>query len=352
MEQHQQTKRQLSRESDTGSDKENSQSTLPFLSPPRSLTRKRIRPPSPPAPPRSSPKVAACAPVSAFSVLMGRSHNTTASNAARSHTPAPSRKRSRASADSQSGPQLYLDFGQPLKGFTSCTDCGFVYQSGLDSDEALHRQRHSLLINGIAFNGWHEEPPNLLTHYSTPPTPHTTAAGEPGDRLLRIDSSHLSRHPSHAGKVSEIVARLNQQLGSAHSGGSSDGDPALAASAASATLADHLTLYFYVRNKRVIAAMAVRSDVHAAPIVQSASSPASYQLSLSGSRAVATGIEQVWVLERHRRDGVATRMLDACRMSHACVAQSREDIAFSQPTAMGRQLAQRYTGRHDFLAYA
>ena len=377
VDEHQQRKSQLGSELDSGSDgdKENSRAVL-SSSPPPSLTRKRVRPPPslPPSPPAWPTKTVEAAPLpastlpsprlsgsNAFTVLMGRT-----ANSLHSSTAAQARKRkaesagsaaksarhggsggglhgSSSSGTSEAGraPQLFLDFGQALKQLTTCGECGFVYQSGLEQDEAMHRQRHDVQLKGIPFNGWQGEPANLLASLQPSATPPPQSA----DRLLRIDASHLLRHPSHAGKVAEIVARLDQQLGSARS----SSDTALATSA---LLSSQLALYVYVRNRRVIAAMTVRSDVEAAPIVQSPSSASSYQLSLHGRRTASIGVEQIWVIDRHRRDGVASRMLDACRLSHVYVAQSRDDIAFSQPTALGRQLAQHYTGRQDFLAYA
>ena len=390
VEQHQQRKSDLVQESDScddssgadGNEKENSSPALlsssPSPPPPLSLTRKRIQAAPPhqpqPAPPLSQqrekrsglalPPTAVIPSLrvssgNAFSVLMGSSAHRTAATVSQRKRKADSSscsstKSARSdnapsvasvgSVESCSAPQLFLDFGQPLKCFTTCAQCGFVYQAGQATDEQLHKQRHELQIKGIAFNGWQDEPPNLLA--ILPPTTAKHSA-QPADRLLRVDSSHLSRHPSHAAKVGEIVERLHQQLGSTRSAGDSyDTSPAL-----TLLLTAGLSLYFYVRHKRVIAAMSVRSEVEAAPIIQSTSSSNSYQLSLSNRRTVAIGIEHIWVIERHRRDGVASRMLDACRMTHVYVAQHREDIAFSQPTTAGRQLAQHYTGRQDFLAY-
>ena len=385
VQQHQQRKSDLTERPDSGSegghssrnDAESGTASLTPASPPRSLTRKRIDAPHPLPQPLPLPEpddcsstrdtkshTASCTALpalctssgNAFTVLMGASHSppvaasivglsTQHHRKRKADTASWSAKSARCSsgggsAASEAGrsPQLFLDFGQALKEFTACGQCGFVYQSGLDEDEAAHRQRHDWHVKGIAFNGWHDEPPNLLAGLSP-----SHVQPQPADRLLRVASSHLRQHPTHAGKVGEIVARLNEQLGSSRSG-----DDSSTASTAPPLLADCLTLYFYVRNRRVIAAMTVRSDVEAAPLVQSHSS---YQLSLHGRCAVAIGVEQIWVLERHRREGVASRMLDACRTSHVYVTQDRRDIAFSQPTAAGRQLAQHYTGTPHFLAY-
>ena len=408
-EQHQQRKSQLLAEhqahggcdgvgaNGSETEKENVEAELAAPpSPPRSLTRRRIQ--APPPPPRSSPvqsaecQVAASKPSrveallvqvqpsalqssgNAFSVLMSSSsHNSSGASqqrkrkaesslgvASKSQRPGGSGAAGSGGGGSRGGggaggaeasrtPQLFLDFGQTLKGLSTCADCGFVYQSGLASDEAMHRQTHELRVKGIAFNGWQEEPPNLL---SLLPQSASTAAHS-ADRLLRIDASHLAALPSHSAKVGEILARLNQQLGSSSSSDSGDSSPISSGTPTSSSplLPAHLSLYFYVRHKRVIAAMTVRSDVEASPLVPSPSSHGSYQLSLLDRRSAAIGVEQVWVVERHRRGGVASRMLDACRLSHVYVSQDRRDVAFSQPTSQGRQFAQHYTGQADFLAY-
>ncbi|CBJ31471.1 conserved unknown protein [Ectocarpus siliculosus] len=57
------------------------------------------------------------------------------------------------------------------------------------------------------------------------------------------------------------------------------------------------------------------------------------------------GILQVWVHERSRRQGVATRLVDTVREKMVYgISLRREEVAFSQPTREGQAFATRYTG--------
>jgi N-acetyltransferase len=61
----------------------------------------------------------------------------------------------------------------------------------------------------------------------------------------------------------------------------------------------------------------------------------------------------MWTLEAARKQGVVSKILDAVRGNHLFgTVLARADLAFSQPTTMGRALAERYTGRPDFLVYS
>ncbi|KAI8899782.1 ESCO1/2 acetyl-transferase-domain-containing protein [Globomyces pollinis-pini] len=64
------------------------------------------------------------------------------------------------------------------------------------------------------------------------------------------------------------------------------------------------------------------------------------------------GISRIWVHETHRRQKIATLMLDSLRKEFLYgVELTTSQIAFSQPTRMGQSLATAYFSRHDFLVY-
>lgn len=64
------------------------------------------------------------------------------------------------------------------------------------------------------------------------------------------------------------------------------------------------------------------------------------------------GVSRMWVLAKHRRQGLATRLLDVIRLNYMPdQILPREELAFSQPTPSGHSFAERYTGRPDFLVF-
>ncbi|KAJ3233198.1 hypothetical protein HDU81_002400 [Chytriomyces hyalinus] len=67
----------------------------------------------------------------------------------------------------------------------------------------------------------------------------------------------------------------------------------------------------------------------------------------------ACGISRIWVSKKHRRLGIALKLLDACRRKYlfGCVLD-KESIAFSQPTMEGMKLGRKFFERPDFLVYA
>lgn len=68
---------------------------------------------------------------------------------------------------------------------------------------------------------------------------------------------------------------------------------------------------------------------------------------------VVPAARQVWVAEKARRQGIASRLLDAaCRT--ALVGQppvARHELAFTQTTVSGTQLAKQFTGSSSFFIY-
>jgi N-acetyltransferase len=64
------------------------------------------------------------------------------------------------------------------------------------------------------------------------------------------------------------------------------------------------------------------------------------------------GINRIWVSSQHRRQRIASRMLDAVRerFIYACKLEPK-DLAFSQPTSDGKALARQYLGTDRFLVY-
>ena len=67
---------------------------------------------------------------------------------------------------------------------------------------------------------------------------------------------------------------------------------------------------------------------------------------------VIAGVQLVWVAEEWWRLGVATSLVDAFRKNlvYGTVTPVQQ-VAFSQPTKMGKLFAQRYTSRRDFLVF-
>lgn len=68
--------------------------------------------------------------------------------------------------------------------------------------------------------------------------------------------------------------------------------------------------------------------------------------------AARCGVSRIWVAESHRRNKIATRLLD-CLRKHFSYGEpiGLDKLAFSVPTAVGQQLAAAYTKTEQFLIY-
>jgi len=64
------------------------------------------------------------------------------------------------------------------------------------------------------------------------------------------------------------------------------------------------------------------------------------------------GIHRIWVHEQQRRQGIATRLMDAVRSNFLYGTLIRKDqCAFTQPTSSGKQFFASYCGTETFLVY-
>lgn len=64
------------------------------------------------------------------------------------------------------------------------------------------------------------------------------------------------------------------------------------------------------------------------------------------------GVRRFWVAVRHRRQGVASNLLDCVRKNLTYVTHfSRQQVAFAEPTANGADFATHFTRREDFILY-
>jgi hypothetical protein len=67
---------------------------------------------------------------------------------------------------------------------------------------------------------------------------------------------------------------------------------------------------------------------------------------------VIAGVQLIWVSDRFHRQGIATSLVDSLRRNvvYGTVVPPQQ-VAFSQPTKLGKLFAQRYAHRRDFLVF-
>ncbi|KAK1391536.1 putative N-acetyltransferase ESCO, zinc-finger, N-acetyltransferase ESCO, acetyl-transferase [Heracleum sosnowskyi] len=257
--------------------------------------------------------------------------------------------------------QFHLEFGQSDFLLHTCSTCGFKYAAGDQEDEKVHNSFHKTYTHGIQFKGWRNE---RVIHVA-----------EEGRVLLVLDSDP----PAQWKKVQEVVKMMEMELGE---GWICNKD---------------CKVYLFISSKRISGCLVAQPIEKAYRIICSAvrgtygsnsgkktrsgsdtlqfgsvsfqrervksasSSKNSHVLddSLRGAilcekEAVPAvcGIRAIWVSPANRRNQIATHLLNATRKSFCSGSiLEKSQLAFSQPTSVGKALASAYSGTVSFLVY-
>ncbi|KAL2503105.1 Protein CHROMOSOME TRANSMISSION FIDELITY 7 [Forsythia ovata] len=254
--------------------------------------------------------------------------------------------------------QLHLDVGQSNFLLHTCKTCGFKYATGDEGDERVHNTFHKNYTHGISFKGWRNE------------------------RIIDVPSLDWGRiilvqgDDPHAwqNKIQDVVKMMEMELG--------DGW----------ILHKNCKVYLFVTSHRISGCLVTESikkayrissssvikkhDSHSAKetrssvslqfgsvsfereIIRRDSSVVELEESIDGiilseDEAVPAvcGIKAIWVTPSNRRKRIATNLLDAARKSFCMgVTLEHTQLAFSQPTSLGKALISSYTGG-SFLVY-
>jgi hypothetical protein len=125
------------------------------------------------------------------------------------------------------------------------------------------------------------------------------------------------------------------------------------------TTGDRFKTYLYIRGQKCIGAcLAERIWEAYTVLAQDGASVQALQLSSedrSSSLSVSTtatpmilGVSRIWTSNQHRKQGIATKLLDCARSEffHGMLVV-KDEVAFSQPTESGGNLARRWFGCED-----
>lgn len=213
--------------------------------------------------------------------------------------------------------QYQLDAGQKHFGATQCSECGIVYQLGEPEDENAHLNYHNS-IKVLKFQGWKNE--RIITE--DPLTSSRIILIEPGDPK------------QYWKRVLDILTVVDRDLGLSDT-----------------TLSNYCDkkIYLYIREKTVL-------GVLVAECIQSAHCMIPELIDLdcctSESSPAKCGINVVWTAMSHRKQGIATKLVDTLRAKFFYgYIMSMDDIAFSIPTPSGKIFAEKYTKTKSFKVY-
>jgi hypothetical protein len=244
--------------------------------------------------------------------------------------------------------QMQLDLASESR--KACKTCGMEYIPSNAEDAALHRKFHAMNVGGVDFTKAAVERLRKNQVWSGGDGAFIAVVG-------RKDAVAL-RH-----RTSEVLKVVNTDLAAVPI---PDGDlwsQACAADTKSggskSTAGDRFKTYLYIQGQKCVGAClaermweayrVLAQDDASTQARQLPSEDRSSSISISATATpVILGISRIWTSNQHRKQGIATRLLDCARSDffHGMLVD-KEKVAFSQPTESGGNLARRWFGCED-----
>ena len=224
------------------------------------------------------------------------------------------------------GVQTFLNISRRASWMEPC-ECGFLCDQLYPPDSARHCAFHNRQLGPLVkatakyerHAGWRELYPS-------------------GDMILKVSGR------SRGGRTIETLANCINELMEA-------------ARQEPGELARH-EFYLYLRDDAVVGFMGTEEGGVAKAHLQD---PEASKAAAEGHWPVSVGVSRIWVAREQRRRGIASRLLSSIRRCcHTAAVQCtsgcpvpRDQVAFSHPTQLGRQLAAAHLQRADgkFLLY-
>lgn len=228
-------------------------------------------------------------------------------------TPTTKEKTSKRSLLKNISDQYVIDAGQKKFGATQCKECGTIYQIGDPQDEHDHLVHHNS-SDVLRFNGWKEE--CVVGRFGSGRCIRIRG-GEPGwKRVEAVLSRIVHPHLGYEGSLPQDKLHA-------------------------------YTAYLYIEKKQIIGCMIMEPKTRAYKFI-----PGDPDCCSVEDYPVKCGVSRIWTHINHRRKSIASRLLDCGRASFLYGTALRAgDVAFSAPTAAGKQFAAKYCKCENFYVY-
>lgn len=171
--------------------------------------------------------------------------------------------------------QYQLDAGQKLFGATQCPECNVVYQLGNAEDENAHLNYHNS-IQTLKFQGWKNERVIMEDPFTS-------------SRIILVEPHDSKQHWK---KISEILVIVDKDLGLANM---------------SISEYQGKTIFLYIREKTILGVLVAEPIQTAYRMI-----PELIELDCCTAESTPTkcGINVVWTAMSHRKQGIATKLVD------------------------------------------
>jgi hypothetical protein len=233
--------------------------------------------------------------------------------------------------------QMQLDLASEQR--KACKTCGMEYIPSNADDAALHRKFHAMNIGGVDFTKAVVERMRKKAVWSGGNGSFVAAIGRKDALALR-------------NRISDVLNVVTTELAAVPIS-----DAELWGQASSSPLVDRYKTYLYIRGQKCIGACLAERVWEAFRVLEQSNASAqtrhlptesqSSSISISSSiDPVLLGISRIWASNQHRKQGIATRLLECARSDFLYgIVVNKEQVAFSQPTESGGNLARRWFGR-------
>lgn len=243
--------------------------------------------------------------------------------------------------------QMRLDLvAEPNK---TCKVCGMEYVPSLAEDAALHRKFHATNMGGV----------DISKAISERLRQNQVWSGGEGSFIAvvsRRDALGLRN------KAREALKVVNTELGAVSI---SDGalwsqtrNPILpgyegyeekAQDAGKGCIgyssSDRYKVYMYMQGGKCVGVCLAERIQEGFSVLEGSGNSSSISISETRTRAIL-GISRIWTSSSHRKQGVATTLLNSARLHFLYgLRVGKDQVAFSQPTESGQQLARNWFGR-------
>ncbi|CAN8001919.1 unnamed protein product [Ixodes hexagonus] len=222
--------------------------------------------------------------------------------------------------------QLIIDAGQKHFGAITCNTCGMVYSAGEMEDEKLHSRFHQAFMGVLKFPGWKKQR-EVGIYYD--------------GKIIMVSFSDPKFMLKKMEEIGQMVDRqVVWNLGILETTNS--------------TPPPRMYFVFVSNDKKVLGFLVAQQIKEAYRVIPSETREITCDSYLCESSPVPAicGVSRIWTAPFYRRKKVATRLLDRLRtnFSYGCLVEL-SDLAFSDPTMMGRSLAAAYTRNDRFLVF-
>jgi hypothetical protein len=216
-----------------------------------------------------------------------------------------------------------------------------------NEDAALHRKFHAMNVGGVDFTK------------ATVDRLRKTQVWSGGDGSFIAVTALALRN-----RTSDVLKVVNTDLGAVSISDEELWSQTRAPSGAQtqnskAALVDRFKTYLYIRGQKCIGACLTERIWEAYTVLaqddvsvqdrqlESESKSSSISISTAATSALL-GISRIWTSSQHRKQGIATRLLDCARSDFLYgLTVGKEKVAFSQPTESGGNLARKWFGCED-----